>query len=62
MKRWDTETIKELVKRLQWHYPHSYSVCNTIQKVANEMMQEEKKGDTECVNTLVNTASQEHIT
>ena len=39
---WDTETVKELVKRLKEHYPHSPSVCNTIDKVADELLKEER--------------------
>jgi hypothetical protein len=37
---WDTETIKEFVKRLKEHYPHSPSVINTIEKVADELIKE----------------------
>ena len=39
----DAETVKEFVKRLKEHYPHSPSVCNTIDKVAQEMLTEEVK-------------------
>ena len=35
---WDTETTRAFAKRLKNHYPHSPSVCNTIDKVANEML------------------------
>ena len=38
--RWDAETIKELVKRLEAHYPHSYSTLKTIYKEANKMLEE----------------------
>lgn len=43
---WDAETIEEFVKRLEEHYPRSPSVCNTIKKVADEMLREaSKKGE-----------------
>lgn len=32
--------IKEYIQRLKTHYPHSQSVCNTIDKVANELIGE----------------------
>lgn len=40
---WDADTIMEFVKRLEEHYPHSQTVCNTINKVALEMLQEKKE-------------------
>lgn len=35
-----TDTINEFAKRLKEHYPHTPTVCNTIDKVASEMLQE----------------------
>ena len=39
--KYDKETICELVKRLESHYPHSYSTLKTIYKEASAMMEEE---------------------
>lgn len=35
---WDAKTVNELVKRLKEHYPHSPTICKTIDKVASEML------------------------
>lgn len=41
--KWDYETIIELERRLTEHYPHSPTVCKTIEKVANEMIDEKEE-------------------
>lgn len=38
--KFDKATIDELVKRLEAHYPHSYSTLKTIYKEANAMLEE----------------------
>ena len=38
----DVKTINELVKRLKKHYPHSYSICATIDKEAKKLAEEVK--------------------
>ena len=40
--KYDTETINEFVKRLKEHYPHTISICNTIDKEVKRMLEEEQ--------------------
>lgn len=38
--KWDSETIIEFAKRLKEHYPHTISICNTIDKEMKKMLEE----------------------
>lgn len=40
--RWDVKTLQEFAKRLKEHYPHTVSICNTIDKELVKMLVEGK--------------------
>ena len=43
LDKWDAETLKEFAKRLKEHYPHTISICNTIDKEMAKMLAEEEQ-------------------
>lgn len=47
MDKWDIKTLEEFAERVKKHYPHTISICNTIDKEMAKMITEVKQNETD---------------